>query len=542
MPIYKQTTEITNIDDLLSSVERDIEEVYFGDKNVFTVWAEYDGTLPAQYSANGSTLADYRIYGSAGGVGNRTENCLEIRDGNFTKTSGTTNLAVTVINGVITFDGTVFELPSAMAEWKSNLDFYIDAGTYYITEPSPLTSGFGRYIKKYDDNSNIVSPGTTVFTLSERTHVYLSFYIYDKIFDNTQVKITLVEGSTAPASYVPYGYEIDMSVSTANLLDCESGWQARLGDGTITGDNTTGTLTISAQYWFQKVLKVKPNTTYTLHGTSNAHTITVGYGVVGAQNDVPDLSDLIFWSYSSNITRSFNTGARNEIAILLNCGTSLAGETTYNELQLEENDSFPGFVPYSTTTTKIYIGSDPLGEDEYISYSEQKVYRRTENVLSFDALSSAPVGIIKNAAGAGYTANHLLNLQLKANTTYIFKSNYNPDTGGKVRCIYVRDAERASSPAINNNVTITTNSTGILPIAFFDNRVGAEEFYNSTSYVMGIEGSTAPAQYIPYLQPTDPPAPLPALPTYNGITITDYAGQSAAVPSRFVAKYRKEGF
>ena len=69
MPIYKQTTEIMNIDDLLSSVERDIEEVYFGDKNVFTVWAEYDGTLPAQYSANGDYLADYRIYGSAGGVG-----------------------------------------------------------------------------------------------------------------------------------------------------------------------------------------------------------------------------------------------------------------------------------------------------------------------------------------------------------------------------------------------------------------------------------------------------------------------------------------
>ena len=69
MPIYKQSTEITNIDDLLSSVERDIEEVYFGDKQVFTVWGEYDGTLPATYTANGNYLADYRIYGAAGGVG-----------------------------------------------------------------------------------------------------------------------------------------------------------------------------------------------------------------------------------------------------------------------------------------------------------------------------------------------------------------------------------------------------------------------------------------------------------------------------------------
>ena len=69
MPIYKQTTEITNIDDLLSSVERDIEEVYFGDQQVFTVWGEYDGTLPATYSANGDYLADYCVYGASGGVG-----------------------------------------------------------------------------------------------------------------------------------------------------------------------------------------------------------------------------------------------------------------------------------------------------------------------------------------------------------------------------------------------------------------------------------------------------------------------------------------
>ena len=43
------------------------------------------------------------------------------------------------------------------------------------------------------------------------------------------------------------------------------------------------------------------------------------------------------------------------------------------------------------------------------------------------------------------------------------------------------------------------------------------------------------------LTPTDPPVPLPALPTVDGTTITDYAGQSAA-PSRFYAKYRKEGY
>ena len=33
------------------------------------IWGEYDGTLPATYTANGSTLGDYSVYGAAGGVG-----------------------------------------------------------------------------------------------------------------------------------------------------------------------------------------------------------------------------------------------------------------------------------------------------------------------------------------------------------------------------------------------------------------------------------------------------------------------------------------
>jgi hypothetical protein len=44
------------------------------------------------------------------------------------------------------------------------------------------------------------------------------------------------------------------------------------------------------------------------------------------------------------------------------------------------------------------------------------------------------------------------------------------------------------------------------------------------------------------LTPTDPPVPLPTLPTVDGVNVVDYVGQSAAVPEKFVAKYRKEDF
>ena len=394
MPIYKQTTEIMNIDDLLSSVERDIEEVYFGDKNVFTVWAEYDGTLPAQYSANGDYLADYRIYGSAGGVGDRTANCLEIRDGSFTKTSGATNLTVTAINGVITFDGTVFELPSGMAEWKSNFDFYLDAGTYYITESLPLTSGFGRYIKKYNDNSNVVSSGTTVFTLSERTRVYLSFYIYDKTFDNAQVKITLVEGSTAPASYVPHGYGVDMSVSDGN----------------------------------------------------------------------------------------------------------------------------------TSTTTSIYIGSDPLEADEYVDYATGKIYR----VINIFDKNSQDIQLGKAIDRNG----DLVDDPTAAVSGLIDISGYSD--------LYIKG--------------VSSGSNRVMYILYFGEslyvwRVIGDESVHIQTYdadhmrITVLQSCLDTAVVSPYStpQPQDPPVPLPALPTVDGTNIVDYAGQSTP-PSRFYAKYRKEGF
>lgn len=281
MPIYKQTTELTKCADWLTAAAgHDIQYVYFGDKEVFSVWATYDGTLPAQYSANGSILADYRIYGVSGGVGDRTENLLD---------------ESTFVKGFYQTYGN---------------EIRIDP----VSENSPIYRSFRQSF----------APGT--YTISFGNNVYLARAIVDGVMsENVGANISsytvttqtgdigfsmrraassstpwnnnptmLTEGSTAPAKYVPYGYEVDMGVS---------------GGGT-------------------------------------------------------------------------------------------------------------------STTTQIYIGSDPLGEDEYVSFEEQKIYRMRDGTLT----------------------------------------------------------------------------------------------------------------------PTDPPVPLPELPTVDGTNIVDYVGQSAAVPNKFVAKYRKEGY
>lgn len=287
MPIYKQSTEITNIDDLLTSVDRDITEVYFGDKNVFTVWDTYLGTLPAQFNANGDDLADYRIYGASGGVGD-------------------------------------------------------DSGT-------------------------------------------------------------------------AYGYEVDMSVS----------------DGT------------------------------------------------------------------------------------------------------------------TSTTTPIYIGDDPLEEDEYVDFGEQKVYRRTENLCRNDFRQ-----------GGGYWYQDYGNYDQRCSQESLIPVTPSTEytmswTNDSLRCAVQQynnqDKNQTTNPALsdsgwkigNSFRFTTTDNTHYIWLQFSS----PNYIYNiapTDSLVTVVKGSTAPSTYIPYLQPTDPPVPLPALPTAAGQTTVSYAGQSAAVPSRFVAKYRKE--
>ena len=242
-----------------------------------TEWDEYDGTLPATYNANGSTLVDYRIYGEADGVGDKTEN-IYIRD---TSRNGYYNA-----NG--SFSSNYFYSTSKFLPIDINKNIY----SMFL---STHTGGFIHQVAYFDASKAFISldsysgVGYGTFRIQSTPPNNAAYAVFCTTRDSTNIIVT--NGSTAPAAYVPYGYEVDMSVS----------------------------------------------------------------------------------------------GGTTEV------------------------------------TTPIYIGSDPLNEDEYVDYSEQKIYRMVGGVLT----------------------------------------------------------------------------------------------------------------------PTDPPVPLPALPTVDGTTITDYAGQSAT-PSRFYAKYQRK--
>ena len=110
------------------------------------------------------------------------------------------------------------------------------------------------------------------------------------------------------------------------------------------------------------------------------------------------------------------------------------------------------------------------------------------NWLNIDDLITAPGGEFN-----GYTFAHILDLQLKPNTSYTMSSSY---TGSR-NVLYFNGSStnhvvRASTPR-----TQTTDETGVVKVLLF-NREGIEEFMNKTVTIMLAEGTTQ-KPYLPYM-------------------------------------------
>lgn len=395
MALYFADTEITGIKNLIPLSSKDITGLYFADTELFTVWGEYDGTLPATYSANGSVLADYQIYGSAGGVGD-------------------------------------------------------DSGT-------------------------------------------------------------------------AYGYELDMATGSNILQSSEieqGGWYASAGMIPQKMDNlnrcrSKDIYTFSSNKIFYDAKSINMNIAF-------ADSYGVSLGGVG-----------------------FKTGA-GSVAVPANaskCFFIIANTNTSENITPTQVIAAGVWASVDATTTPIYIGDTPLGEDEYVSFKEQKVYRRTEN--RFNPAAYTATGQYLTYAGGLYAgaawriSDYIPITSGEAYTITSLVGQYPAYCWYKSNKEYISGARYdVSGGFANRTITAPANAAYLRFSYVFDSSSAS---YNEDK-CMVVEGSTAPSTYIPYLQPTDPPVPLPAIPTVDGTNIVDYAGQSAAVPSRFVAKYRKEGF
>ena len=135
-----------------------------------------------------------------------------VRTGNLislpTVTATIDGLTVSSNTESITISGNATTTWESNSAWKQ-FDFTLEAGEYTLSlgEPRAYQNGYAPRLHKYDDGSvlcdYLISPVT--FTLSEKTHVYLAFYINDKQLSNDKWVFMLNLGSTA-LPYEPFGW------------------------------------------------------------------------------------------------------------------------------------------------------------------------------------------------------------------------------------------------------------------------------------------------------------------------------------------------
>ena len=150
------------------------------------------GAPPLSFSSDGSALSAWTITGASGGVGDRTANLF--------------NAATTLHNYYISdVDGV------AKVAANNDCSDYIEIKpetTYYITSISS-----GRWGAWYDENKQFIS-GITIYgaKTSPAGAKYMRVTV-NRNNNNTDFaeNFMVVEGSSAPTDFIPYGYEIPIT-------------------------------------------------------------------------------------------------------------------------------------------------------------------------------------------------------------------------------------------------------------------------------------------------------------------------------------------
>lgn len=154
----------------------------------------------------------------------------------------------------------------------------------------------------------------------------------------------------------------------------------------------------------------------------------------------------------------------------------------------------------NTTTTPIYIGDDPLDKGEYVDYQAGKVLRLSENLWDINGTTTNQKG--EERPGNEFESGYTYKIYNGSNILIYFRFGKQSLIGSDI-------------PAKSEVIVFATDLLVV--------------WATNSSLMNKITAQR--------LTPTDPPVPLPALPTYKGTTTVDYAGGGAA-PEKVYFEYQ----
>jgi hypothetical protein len=484
-------------------------------------WQTYEGTLPATLNANGDDMRQYQIYGNTGGVGDRT---VQLFDKNATNTKNGY-----IVRAYLNRDGTVVS-ESAISEYINVSEYMpVSGNTNYILRYGMVTGYYNVPSMCFYDISKDFISGLSYSNKNPKSFTTPASAAYVRLsFARADVNVVaLAKGSTIPEPLPPFGYEVDMVSRTRNLFS--SIWE----QGSISATNGQNEES-SERVRTEGYIEVIPNKIYSFSrsiynafmnvrfysssksfiGIGSTSTIRL---IVGGNESNPMPAGYSFCCFEiidANIKYMRIDDQSNNLATKY---MMVEGRYTQNTM--------PDYEPYSNTTTPIYIGNDPLDKDEYADYQEGKVFRYGNNIFDLSA---------KSGANGYVNDRYLTNTGLLQTSSLWYVSEYMDVEFKKYKVVsgIQSGAVIAEYDENKNFLTAHTYTSGI--------KITFEVLSNCKYLRMSVYKNAENSTSLNALQPTDPPVPLPALPTCEGETVIDYAGESVA-PEKVVLKYKKGG-
>lgn len=214
MALYFKDVEITNIDNLVPQTGLDITDIWFGSTNVYTMWAVYEGTLPATINANGDDVRQYQVWGNVGGVGEPTKNLFSsVWEQGSIDTSGQNEES----SARIRTEGYIEVIPNKIYSLSRSIYSGFMNVRFYSSDKSFISVGSTSNIRLIDGWSVANPMGNGVpFCCFEIIDTNVKYMRIADQSNKLATKYMMVEGEytrqTMPR-YEPYGYKLDMSVS-----------------------------------------------------------------------------------------------------------------------------------------------------------------------------------------------------------------------------------------------------------------------------------------------------------------------------------------
>lgn len=382
---------------------------------------------------------------------------------------------------------------------------------------------------EYKDVVKIFCGGTLQKEITKVWSREAQEYVYESSVEYTgSLPITINANGDALLDYRIYGASGGVGVATENLYNNRTRGYYNNDNGRFVNNHSVSYWRIPVQKWDIIYANEKK---------------TMGYGCCFYQGTYVPRSRLIPSAFPYTVPDGVdevtnNYPADSSAMVTVNQATPTSYIPYGYKLPMTIGDG------NTAQTVPVYIGENQLMEDEYVSYGEQKIYKRTENLFNINGLYSTVV-----VQGQTFT---------KPRSAYFFDVFSGTDGGDTpmdlqksipvtsgTYTLSFEESETNISVLFSDGETqtIITGSSMVTPRTF---DVSSDGYISircenpavcSVKKLQIVKASTAPEQYIPYLQPTDPPVPFPEIPTIDGTTVIDYDG--APKPSQMYVKYRR---